>query len=58
VNHSEVKIPALSNVGRRLNVCDVTIIVFLDIIHRPVLFRTHNVSETGFCLRLVPIFRR
>jgi hypothetical protein len=28
-----------------------TIIAFLDIIH-PVLFKTHDVSETGFCLRL------
>jgi hypothetical protein len=28
-----------------------TIIVFLDMIHRPVLFK-HNISETGFCLRL------
>jgi hypothetical protein len=28
--------------------------MFPDIIHRPVfiLFTTHNVSETGFCLRL------
>jgi hypothetical protein len=28
------------------------IIMFLDNLHRPVLFKTHNVSETGFCLRL------
>jgi hypothetical protein len=28
------------------------IIVFLDIILRPVSFKTHKVSETGFCLRL------
>jgi hypothetical protein len=26
--------------------------MFLDIIHRPVLYKTYNVSETGFCLRL------
>jgi hypothetical protein len=26
--------------------------MFLDIIHRPILFETHNVSETGFCLNL------
>jgi hypothetical protein len=26
--------------------------MFLDIIHRPVYFQEHNVSETGFCLRL------
>jgi hypothetical protein len=24
----------------------------LDIIHRPVLYLKHNVSETGFCLHL------
>jgi hypothetical protein len=24
----------------------------LDIIHRPVFYLEHNVSETGFCLRL------
>jgi hypothetical protein len=29
-----------------------TIIVFLDIIHRPV-FIKNNISETGFCLRLL-----
>jgi hypothetical protein len=29
-----------------------TIIVFLDIIQSPV-FKTQNVSETGFCLRLL-----
>jgi hypothetical protein len=28
------------------------IIVFLDIIHRPVFIKTRNVSETGFCLHL------
>jgi hypothetical protein len=27
-------------------------IMFLDIIHRPVYITKHNVSETGFCLRL------
>jgi hypothetical protein len=26
--------------------------MFLDIIHRPVYIRKHNVSVTGFCLRL------
>jgi hypothetical protein len=26
--------------------------MFLDIIHRHVFIKTHNVSETGFCLRL------
>jgi hypothetical protein len=26
--------------------------MFLDIIHRPVYISKHNVSETGFCLRL------
>jgi hypothetical protein len=26
--------------------------MFLDIFHRPVYFSKHNVSETGFCLRL------
>jgi hypothetical protein len=38
-------------------------IMFLDIIHRPAFILKHNVSETGFCLRLqvkstqlVPIF--
>jgi hypothetical protein len=29
-----------------------TITEFFDIIHRPVLFKTRNISETGFCLRL------
>jgi hypothetical protein len=29
-----------------------TIIVFLNIIHRPVLFKKHNSSETGLCLCL------
>jgi hypothetical protein len=29
-----------------------TIIAFLDITHRPILFKTHNVWETGFCIRL------
>jgi hypothetical protein len=29
-----------------------TIIEFLDIIHRPAFYLKHNVSETGFCLRL------
>jgi hypothetical protein len=29
-----------------------TITVFLDIIHRPVFYLKHKVSETGFCLRL------
>jgi hypothetical protein len=29
-----------------------TIIEFLGIIHRPVIYFKHNVSETGFCLRL------
>jgi hypothetical protein len=24
----------------------------MDIIHRPVFYLKHNVSETGFCLRL------
>jgi hypothetical protein len=33
---SEIKIPALSNVGKRLNVCDDTIIVFLGIVYGPV----------------------
>jgi hypothetical protein len=28
-----------------------TIIMFLDIIHRPVFSLKHNVLETGFCLR-------
>jgi hypothetical protein len=39
---------------------DITNIVLLDIVHRPVFikkhrpvyFSKHNVSETGFCLRL------
>jgi hypothetical protein len=26
--------------------------MFLDIIHRPVYISKHNVSQTGFCLRL------
>jgi hypothetical protein len=30
-----------------------TIIQFLDIIHLPVFYLKQNVSETGFCLRLV-----
>jgi hypothetical protein len=29
-----------------------TNIMFLDIIHRPVYFSKHNVSDTGFCLRV------
>jgi hypothetical protein len=29
-----------------------TNVMFLDIIHRPVYISKHNVSETGFCLRL------
>jgi hypothetical protein len=29
-----------------------TVVVFLNIAHCPVLFKTHNISETGFCLRL------
>jgi hypothetical protein len=29
-----------------------TNIMFLDIIHRPVYISKHNISETGFCLRL------
>jgi hypothetical protein len=29
-----------------------TTITILDIIHRPVFYLKHNVSETGFCLRL------
>jgi hypothetical protein len=27
-------------------------LLFPDIIHRPVLFITHNVSQTGYCLCL------
>jgi hypothetical protein len=27
-------------------------IMLLDSIHRPVYFSKHNISETGFCLRL------
>jgi hypothetical protein len=27
-------------------------ITILDIIHRPVLYLNHDISETGFCLRL------
>jgi hypothetical protein len=30
----------------------VIIIEFVDIIYRPVFYLKHNVSETGFCLRL------
>jgi hypothetical protein len=40
-----------------MNLAICTIIVFLDIIHRPVfLFKTHNVVETGFylCLQVEP----
>jgi hypothetical protein len=29
-----------------------TTIIILDIIHRPVFYLKHDVSETGFCLRL------
>jgi hypothetical protein len=36
----------------RIQHSEVSRIVFLDIIHPPVLFKTHNVSETGICLRL------
>jgi hypothetical protein len=35
------------------NILINTIIEFLDIIHRPVFYLKHNVSETGFCLRLI-----
>jgi hypothetical protein len=36
-------------------ICDdgMVIILFLEFIHHPIfLFKTHHVSETGFCLRL------
>jgi hypothetical protein len=34
-----------------LHVCD-DILIKLDIIHRPVFYIKHDVSKTGFCLRL------
>jgi hypothetical protein len=44
-----VKVSEVRFISR--NICALTIIMFLDIIHRVVHFLKHNVSETGFCLR-------
>jgi hypothetical protein len=42
-----------NEIDAKVQVKKSTIIVFPNIMHRPVfLFKTRNVSETGFCLRL------
>jgi hypothetical protein len=40
-----------SNIADRLNMGSTTITI-LGIIHRPIFYSKHSVSETGFCLRL------
>jgi hypothetical protein len=34
-----------------VNTVVYTVIVFVDTNHRPALFKAHNVSEAGLCLR-------
>jgi hypothetical protein len=55
-------VDVVSNPVTRLNFCDDDILIQLSCFSTLsivlFLFRMHNVSETEFCLRLLPIFRR
>jgi hypothetical protein len=42
----------VSRIGVSRNACTILTITITDIVHRLVFYLKHEVSETGFCLRL------